>query len=194
MACLPGMGARMRTSGDGHGVGDVLVQAGDPGDLHAGAELELVAGDGRADDHADEAGLHAVLGEGGLERAARAPRPAPGRPPGAPSARAAWAAGASTRPASAAGPTAMASCSTSVGASVGRRHVDVELVGVGRRRAPWARPTHRPRPPRRPAARRRPSRRGDRRRCRPARGAWPRPSCVAAGPPCPRPRGPGRRS
>ena len=35
-----------------------------------GAELELVAGDGRADDHADEPGLDAVLGERGLERAA----------------------------------------------------------------------------------------------------------------------------
>ena len=31
--------------GRGHGVGDVLVEARDPGHLHAGAELELVAGD-----------------------------------------------------------------------------------------------------------------------------------------------------
>ena len=63
IACLPGIGARMRTSGGGHGVGDVLVQAGDPGDLDARPELQLVAGDGRADGHADEAGLDAVLGE-----------------------------------------------------------------------------------------------------------------------------------
>ena len=46
------------------------MQAGDPGDLHARAELELVAGDGRADDHADEPGLDAVLGQRALEGAA----------------------------------------------------------------------------------------------------------------------------
>ena len=53
-----------------HRVGDVLREAGDPVDLHARAELELVAGDGRADGGADEAGLHAVGGEGQLEGAA----------------------------------------------------------------------------------------------------------------------------
>ena len=65
-----------RPAGDGgqdahvgrrHGVGDVLVEAGDPGDLHPGAELELVAGDRRADGHADEAGLDAVAGQRLLE-------------------------------------------------------------------------------------------------------------------------------
>ena len=50
-----------------HGVGDVLVQAGDAGHLHARAQLELVAGDGRAHHHADELGLDAVLGERVLE-------------------------------------------------------------------------------------------------------------------------------
>src|SRR4029079_12698308 len=40
--------------GGRHRVGDVLVQAGDPGDLHAGTELELVAGDGGTDHHADQ--------------------------------------------------------------------------------------------------------------------------------------------
>ena len=50
-----------------HGVGDVLVEAGDPGDLDAGSELELVAGDRRADHHADQAGLDTVLGQGLLQ-------------------------------------------------------------------------------------------------------------------------------
>ena len=49
--------------GRGHGVGDVLGQAGDPGHLDPGAELELVAGDGRADPAADQAGLDAVGGQ-----------------------------------------------------------------------------------------------------------------------------------
>ena len=49
-----------------------------------GPELELVAGDGGADGHADEAGLHAVGGQGELEVAARAPRWPGGRPPGWP--------------------------------------------------------------------------------------------------------------
>ena len=66
-----GLAARDRRQdahvGRRHRVGDVLVQARDAGDLHARPELELVAGDGRADDHADEAGLDAVL------------RPAPAR-------------------------------------------------------------------------------------------------------------------
>ena len=38
----------------GHRVGDVLLQAGDPGDLDAGPELELVAGDRRADGHPEQ--------------------------------------------------------------------------------------------------------------------------------------------
>ena len=53
-----------------HGVGDVALQAGDAGDLDAGAELELVAGDGRADGHADERRVDAVLGERLLEHPA----------------------------------------------------------------------------------------------------------------------------
>ena len=57
--------------GGGHGVGDVALQARDPGDLDAGAELELVAGDRRPDGHADERGLDAVL----VERAPRATCP-----------------------------------------------------------------------------------------------------------------------
>ena len=50
--------------GRGHGVGDVLGQAGHPGHLDAGPELELEAGDRRAHPGADEAGLHAVGGQG----------------------------------------------------------------------------------------------------------------------------------
>ena len=46
-----------------HCVGDVLLQAGDPGDLDAGAEFEFVAGHGRADRHAEQGGLDAVRGE-----------------------------------------------------------------------------------------------------------------------------------
>ena len=43
-----------------HGVGDVLGQAGDPRHLHAGAELDLVAGHRRAHPAPDQTGLHAV--------------------------------------------------------------------------------------------------------------------------------------
>ena len=46
-----------------------MAQAGDPVDLDAGAELELVAGDGGSDGRADEAGLDTVVREGGLEDA-----------------------------------------------------------------------------------------------------------------------------
>ena len=56
--------------GAGHGVGDVVGQAGDLVHLDAGAELELVAGDGGADGHADEVGVDAELQQGGLERLA----------------------------------------------------------------------------------------------------------------------------
>ena len=54
-----------------------VVQAGDPGDLHARAELELVAGDGRADGHADEPGLDAVRRRATRPACGRAPRPRP---------------------------------------------------------------------------------------------------------------------
>ena len=50
-----------------HGVGDVLVQAGQTSDLDPDTELEFVAGDRRPHDHSDEAGLDAVFGEGPLE-------------------------------------------------------------------------------------------------------------------------------
>src|SRR5205814_2143734 len=50
-----------------HRVGDVLVQAGDPGDLHAGTELELVPGHGGTDGHPHQAGLHPVGGQGVLQ-------------------------------------------------------------------------------------------------------------------------------
>jgi hypothetical protein len=50
--------------GRGHGVGDVLGQAGHAGHLHAGTELELVAGDGRPDAAPDQPRVHAVGGEG----------------------------------------------------------------------------------------------------------------------------------
>ena len=56
-----------------HRVGDVLVEARDPGHLHAGAELELVAGDRRAHHHARRAWSR--------RRAGRAPPRGPGRPP-----------------------------------------------------------------------------------------------------------------
>ena len=65
-----------------HRVGDVLVEARDPGDLHAGAELELVAGDGRADGHADEAGLDAVLRPAPARARGPASSTGAGRPPG----------------------------------------------------------------------------------------------------------------
>ena len=58
-----------------HRVGDVLVEAGDPGDLDAGAELELVAGDRRADGHADEPGLDAVRRRGRPRARGPSPRP-----------------------------------------------------------------------------------------------------------------------
>ncbi len=61
----------------GHGVRDVLAQRGHLGDLHAGAELEFVTGDGRPDGHAHESRLDAVRGQrlfehppGRLDRAA----------------------------------------------------------------------------------------------------------------------------
>ena len=47
--------------GGGHRVGDVLLQRRHPGDLHARAELELVAGDRRPDGHAGERRVDAVL-------------------------------------------------------------------------------------------------------------------------------------
>jgi hypothetical protein len=52
-----------------HRISDVLVEARDPCDLDAWSELELVTRHGRADGHADESGLDAVRGEGGLEHA-----------------------------------------------------------------------------------------------------------------------------
>ena len=64
--------------GGRHGVGDVALQAGDPGDLDAGAELELVAGDGGADGHADERRVDAVLAPATPGAPGRAPRPRPG--------------------------------------------------------------------------------------------------------------------
>ena len=65
-----------RAAGDGrqdadvgrrHGVGDVLVQVGDPGHLHARAQRQLVAGDGGADGHAHQAGVDPVGGQGPLQ-------------------------------------------------------------------------------------------------------------------------------
>ena len=50
-----------------HRVRDVVAERGDPVDLDAGRELELVAGDGRADRHADEPGVDAVLVDRRLE-------------------------------------------------------------------------------------------------------------------------------
>ena len=54
--------------GGRHRVGDVLLQGGDPSDLDARAELELVAGDRRADRHADQHRVDAVLLERLLQR------------------------------------------------------------------------------------------------------------------------------
>ena len=56
--------------GGRHRVGDVLLQARDPGDLDAETELELVASHGRADGHPDERGLDAVRRQRLLEHAA----------------------------------------------------------------------------------------------------------------------------
>ena len=69
-ALRPGIGARMRTSSDAIAYWMSLLEAGDAVDLHARAELELVAGDGRADGGADEARVDAVVRERGLEDAA----------------------------------------------------------------------------------------------------------------------------
>ena len=60
----------MRTSGDAIAYAMSWLRPGDPVDLHARRELELVAGDGRADGHADELGVDAVLGERRLEHLA----------------------------------------------------------------------------------------------------------------------------
>ena len=99
MADLPGIGRQDPHVGRGHGVGDVLGQGRHPGDLHPGAELELVAGDRRADGPAHQPGLHAVgreradqggaggvhlrlvddLGLGPLQQLGRRERPVPGR-------------------------------------------------------------------------------------------------------------------
>ncbi len=49
--------------GGRHRIGEVVGEAGDPVDLHPGCELELVAGHGRADGHADQVGVDAVLVE-----------------------------------------------------------------------------------------------------------------------------------
>ncbi len=64
-----------------HRVGDVLLQARDPGDLHAGPELELVAGDRRTDGHAEQRGLDAVRRERLLQHHAPRLRPPCGRWP-----------------------------------------------------------------------------------------------------------------
>ena len=53
--------------GRGQGVGDVLVEAGDPRHLHPLAKLEGVAGDGRTDRHVHQAGLDSMGGQRLLE-------------------------------------------------------------------------------------------------------------------------------
>src|SRR5579875_15266 len=55
--------------GGSHRIGDVPLEVGDLGDLDPRAELQLVAGHGRPDRHADEPRLHAVGGERLLQRA-----------------------------------------------------------------------------------------------------------------------------
>ena len=52
----------------GHGVGDVAVQRGDLLDLDAGAELDLVAGDGRASGEAGDRGVDVELLEDAGDR------------------------------------------------------------------------------------------------------------------------------
>ena len=61
MALLPGIGRQDPHVGGRHGVGDVVRQAGDPGDLDAGSQLDLVPGHGRSGDDADETGVDTVL-------------------------------------------------------------------------------------------------------------------------------------
>ena len=68
-ACLPGIGARMRSSVRRQRVREIVAQAGDAGDLRARGQLQLVARDARTRDGADEAGLDAVLGERAEQRA-----------------------------------------------------------------------------------------------------------------------------
>ena len=48
IADLPGIGLRMRTSAEATAYAMFLDEGGDPLDLDAGAELDLVAGHGRA--------------------------------------------------------------------------------------------------------------------------------------------------
>ena len=66
----PGIGARMRTSGDAIAYAMSWLEAGDAVDLHARAELELVAGDRRARPSCRELGVDAVLGQRRLEHLA----------------------------------------------------------------------------------------------------------------------------
>ena len=66
----PGDGGEDAHVGGGHRVRNVAVEAGDPGDLHARTELELVARDGGADGLAEELGLDAVRRERIDQRAA----------------------------------------------------------------------------------------------------------------------------
>ena len=53
-----------------HRVRDLLGEVRDPVDLDARRDLELVAGDGRADGRADEPGVHAELAQRGFEHLA----------------------------------------------------------------------------------------------------------------------------
>ena len=60
---LAGDGRQDAHVGRRHGVGDVLGEAGDPGHLDPGPELELVAGDRGPDPAPDQPGLDPVRGE-----------------------------------------------------------------------------------------------------------------------------------
>ena len=132
---LAGDGRQDAHVGRRHGVGDVLVQAGDPVDLDAGAELELVAGDGGADHHADQPGLHAVLGQRLLEGAAgvldarRSTWWAPAR-------SSSVSGGSFHGEALAAGPSAISSCSGSTSSGSGTTNLGaLRALGPGRLRA-----------------------------------------------------------
>ena len=63
IADLPGIGRQDAHVGRGDGVRDVLGQRGDPLDLDAGAELDLVAGDRRAAGEAGDLGVDLELVE-----------------------------------------------------------------------------------------------------------------------------------
>ena len=65
---LPGIGATIRTLGNGQGDGQVVGQAHDPRDAQARLELDLELGDHRAGVDLDDADLIAEIEQGPLQQ------------------------------------------------------------------------------------------------------------------------------